>query len=160
MGDACLLACRSAAQADWMRHVVCAVDASPLHMSASGMRPPEAQLRLLQRMLCALHARTVCVVQARASAGSFSDSEGALSSSQFQVANLRSGHALGPGTDAQLLDAAERCQAADAVLQSALQQCGARIAFTRRGAQHLTSPGRHRRAQCRVPRCAERSACA
>ncbi len=56
---------RTAAQADWMRHVACAVDASPLHMPASGMQPAEAQMRLLQRALCALHARTLCVVQVR-----------------------------------------------------------------------------------------------
>lgn len=38
---------------------------------------------------------------------------------------MRSGHALGSSTDAQLLDAAERYAAADAALQAALRQCGA-----------------------------------
>ena len=45
----------------------------------------------------------------------------------MQVANLRSGHTLGTGTpDAQLLDAAERYAGADAALQAALTQCGAK----------------------------------
>lgn len=61
---------------------------------------------------------------------------GALTRDVAQVGNLRPGHALGPGSDAQLLDVAERCQSADAALQAALQQCGARGAFSRRAAPH------------------------
>ena len=57
---------RAAAQADWMQHIVCAVDASPLTAPPSGVPHAEAQMRLLQRMLCALHARTLCVNQVRA----------------------------------------------------------------------------------------------
>ena len=56
---------RSAAQADWMMHVVCVVNASPVAMPTSGIPPPATHLRLLQRMLCALHARTLGVIQAR-----------------------------------------------------------------------------------------------
>ena len=54
---------------------------------------------------------------------------GRLRWNRAQVANLRGKPALGPVTDAQLLDVAERCLSADAMLQAALQQLGARITF-------------------------------
>ena len=84
---------------------------------------------MLQRVLCALHARSLCVIQARFHVLPSLEAQ-RLRWIRAQVANLRAKHALGPGTDAQLLDVAERCVSAHAMLQAALQQYGARCTFS------------------------------